>query len=98
MADDKKNGNGRLSLLITAGGLLLSIAGVWGTLSAEQADVKRRVDTVEKRQTEDRAETKERLRDVNHKADRIDANVQIILRKLDAMEAARQAERRERTR
>lgn len=61
-----------------------ALAGVWATLAAENAQQKERVDNLKE-------ETKEIKRDVKETRDA----VQLILRKLDAAEAQREAAARE---
>lgn len=85
-----------LGNVLTVLGMLGGLAAVWVALSVDAADTKRRLTTAEQRQAEDRTETKEKLKDVDQKVERIDTNVNTILRKLDAMDAERRAERRER--
>jgi hypothetical protein len=83
-----------LAVATASGSLLVWVMGI----SAEAADTKRRVDTVEKRQVEDRQVTRESLSEVKEHAKIIDSNVQIILQKVTAMEAVQRSERRERGR
>lgn len=96
MADEKKNGRLTITQAIALLGLLGAIGGVWGTLAAESADTKRRVDTVEKRQTEDREQVRRDQAEIKDHVKLIDTNVQTILQTIKAMEAVQKTERRER--
>jgi hypothetical protein len=79
--------------ILMAGGALL----VWvGSIAADAADTKSRLKVVEKRQEEDRTDMKEKVREIDVKVQRVDDNVQTILRKLDVMEDRRNAEARRR--
>ncbi len=94
VSDEKRNGRLSLSNALTILGMLAGLGAVWGTLSADNADTKRRVTTLEKRQAEDRAETKNDVREVKQDVKQIGSDVQIILRKLDAIEAGQRARER----
>lgn len=86
-----------IAAIAAAGTLVAWVASVAG----DAADTKRRVDTVERRQIEDRqqqAEQRKELRegmvDTNAYVKAVDQNVQIILQKVTAMEAVQRSERR----
>jgi hypothetical protein len=85
-----------LSNVLTAVALLGALGGVWGTLSADGADTKRRVTTVEQRQAEDRKDTRAAIHEVKEHVKLIDQNTQLILQEVRAMQAVQRAERRER--
>jgi hypothetical protein len=70
-------------------GMLAAIGASWATLSADNADTKRRVTTVEDRQKEDRRDIKQRLEQFDERSRRTDENVQKILGKIEAMEKRR---------
>ena len=74
-----------LTLLVMAGG----VAGTYAALASDNASTKERLATLEKRNDETRTE----IKSVAHE---IKGDVQLILRKLDAMEAVQRHERRER--
>ena len=78
-----------LGNVLTILGMLAAIAASWATLSADNADTKRRVTTVEDRQKEDRRATTKSLEKVESKLETVGADVQKILGKLEAMEKGR---------
>jgi hypothetical protein len=53
-----------LGNVLTVIGLLAGLGGVWGTLSADNADTKRRVQTVEERVKEDRREFRSEQKEI----------------------------------
>lgn len=71
-----------IAVAVAASGLL---SWVW-SIAGEAADVKSRVAAVEKRQVEDRQEIKERVQRTEERLEKVDANVNTILRKLDVIE------------
>ena len=73
-----------------------AMAGVWGTLNADNADTKRRVMAVEAQQTELKQEIKQTANEIRSDVKDTKQDVQLILRKLDAMEVRQQLDRRER--
>ena len=89
MAEEKKNGNGRLSQVLAIAGMLGAIGGVWGTLSADNADTKRRVDTVEKRQAEDRELARREQWEIKKEVKQISENVTQIRILLESMKHER---------
>lgn len=72
-----------LSVIIAAGGLLTWV----GSIAADNADLKRRISTVEDRAKEDRKATRESIGEVKEHVKVIDQNVQIILQTVRSMEA-----------
>lgn len=64
------------------------------TLLADNTDTKRRITTMESRQQEDREATQRSIGRVEQKTEKIDENVQKLLRLMEANEAVRQNERR----
>ena len=68
-----------IAIVLTAAGALASVAWTYGQNT-------QRITTIEKRQEEDRKETKESLRKVDEKVERIDGNVQKILQELRVMQ------------
>lgn len=96
MSDEKKNGRS-LAYLASVAGLVLALLGIGGyvaAIAADHADTKRRVTTVEQRQTEDRQTVQRDQREIKRDVKDIGENVQVILRKLDAIEAAQRARER----
>jgi hypothetical protein len=67
-----------LANIVAALGMVGAIGATWATLSAENASVKNRLQTVEDRQKEDRKETKERLQRIEDRVQNTDKNVQEI--------------------
>jgi TolA-binding protein len=88
--DMQVNGH-KISLgnVLTVLGMLVGLGATWATLSADNADTKRRVTTVEDRQKEDRRDIKQRLEQFDERSRRTDENVQKILGKIEAMERRR---------
>ena len=82
-----------LGNILTILGILGALGAVWAATSADNADVKRRVDTVEKRQIEDRSDVRDNQREIKQDVKETKETVQIILRKIDAMEAAQKSRR-----
>ena len=71
-----------LTLLTMAGALLV----FWLNVSMDAGAQKQRIDTVEKRQNEDRVDTKEKLKEINSDVKQISGDVQRILRSLERLE------------
>jgi hypothetical protein len=78
-----------LGNIVAVLGMLAGLGATWATLSADSADTKRRVTTVEDRQKEDRRDIKQRLEQFDERSRRTDENVQKILGKIEAMERRR---------
>ena len=79
-----------LIALIVMGGAL---AGVWADLAADNASTKRRIETLEDQRVVDRTEAKEERKEIKDSVRSVDGNVQLILRRLDVMEAQRRNNR-----
>ena len=77
-------------------GLIGGPLAVWGESQLERGRTKEKLEQVEKRQEQDRRDTRESLGEVNSHIKEIDQNVQIILQKITGMEAVQRAEKRER--
>lgn len=84
---------GNILTLLT---MFLALAGGYANLSAETASIKERLTTVEQRNTETRKEIKDTAQEIKQDVKEVKGDVQLILRKLDTMEAINRAERRER--
>jgi len=93
MSDEKKNGRITLPAVLAVLGIIGGPLAVWGESQLERGETKQRLSTIEKRQDEDRREIKERLQRIEDKSQRTDDNVQLILRKLDVMDAAQRRSR-----
>ena len=96
MSDEKKNGRIPLVPALTILGMLGGFAGTWWALAGEQGRQKEKVETIERRQIEDRVEIKTDVKDVKQDVKDVKQDVNLILRKLNEMEAAQKAARRER--
>ena len=81
-----------LTLLVMAGG----VAGTYAALASDNASTKERLATLEKRNDETRTEIKSVAHEIKWDVKEVKGDVQLILRKLDAMEAVQRHERRER--
>jgi len=97
MSDEKKNGH-RITpqTVIAFVAVVASIGGSWFAWGQHTGELNQRVTTVEKRQDEDRQNVYREQKQITEKVERVDGNVQLILRKLDAMEAVQRAERERR--
>lgn len=73
--------------------MLAAVGATWGTLSAENADTKRRLSTLEQRNDETRQEIKNVAHEIKGDVKEVKGDVQLILRKLDSMEAVNRVER-----
>ena len=71
-----------------------ALAGSYATLYADNADTKRRITTLEQRNEETRKEIKEVAHEIKGDVKEVKGDVQLILRKLEGMEAVNRAERR----
>lgn len=70
--------------------LLFTMLGAgWMTLASENTDTKRRVTVLEGRQAEDRKNAKQAQEKLEGKLDKVDDNVQAILREIFAMKRLR---------
>lgn len=99
MSDDSKR-NGRLSLSTVA--LIVGIIGgplaVWGDGQRDSGQTREKIFNIEKRQEEDRRDTRQNINEVKEHVKQIDQATQLILQKLTAMEAVQRAERRDKGR
>ena len=82
---------GNVLALLTMFGAL---AGSYATLYADSADTKRRITTLEQRNEETRKEIKDVAHEIKEDVKEVKSDVQLILRKLDSMEAVQKAEKR----
>lgn len=92
MQEEKKR-NG-LVLLVTLVSLVVSVLVIGSyvvAIAGDNADTKRRVDTVEKRQSEDREMIRRDQQEIKQDVKDTKQDVQTILRKLDAIEAEQRA-------
>ena len=84
--------------VLTILGMFGALAVSYATLSADSADTKRRITTLEQRNEETRKEIKDVAHEIKGDVKEVKGDVQLILRKLDSMEAVQRSERRERIR
>ena len=73
-----------------------ALAGIYAANAAENASTKERLTTLEKRNDETRKEIKDVAHEIKGDVKEVKSDVQLILRKLDSMEAVQRAERRAR--
>ena len=74
-------------------GTVMLVGGAWGERVADNADTKRRLTVVESRQAEDRGLNRQDREEIKRSVKETNDNVQLILRKLDAMEAVSHSRR-----
>ena len=87
-----------LGNILTILAMLGTIGGVWATLAADNSKRDLKIDQVEKRQEEDRKETKDTVREVKQDVKTIATDVQKILIKLEAAEVRERGRDNERWR
>jgi uncharacterized protein HemX len=90
---DEKSKNGRLSLA-TAISLVVAVAsigGSWFVWGQQTGRLTEKVETLEKRQAEDRATFRRDQGEIKNDVKEVKQDVQTILRKLDSMDAAQRA-------
>jgi Na+/glutamate symporter len=92
-SDEKKNGRISLSTVGLAVAIIGGPLAVWGESQLERGSTKERLATIEKRQHEDRKDTRTAITEVKEHVKLIDHNTQIILQKITAMEAVQRNER-----
>lgn len=95
MAEENKNGRVSIPNALTIFGMLLGLGSTWGLLSAENARTKERIDQLEKRVDNDKQETRADVKEIKSDVRSTNEAVQLILRKLDVMEAGAQRGRRD---
>ena len=95
-SDEKKNGRISLSTIAVVVGIIGGPLAVWGDSQSERGQTKERLTNIERRQSEDRKDTRAAVSELKEHVKLIDHNTQIILQKITAMEAVQRSERRER--
>lgn len=98
MAEEHKNGRVSITNVLTILGMVAGLLGVWGTLAADNARMKERVDQLERRVENERQDTKADVKEIKSDVKATNENVQLILRKLDVMEAGASRGRRDNNR
>lgn len=94
MADEKKNGRFHIGTAVIVLGMIAGPLAVWGDAQRKDGIRDEKITNVEKRQAEDRKDTRENLNEVKEHVKIIDQNVQTILQTIKAMEAVQRADRR----
>jgi len=79
---------------ITVAVAALGALGGFGLLAMDAGAQKQRIDTIEKRQVEDRSATGEKLNKLDSKAEQINEKVNLILQEIRDMQGEIRAERR----
>lgn len=74
-------------LILTIVGMLGGLLGVWGTISADNADTKRRVSEIERRHEETQKDYKTTVKEIKTDVKETKQDVQTVLRKLEVIEA-----------
>ncbi len=74
--------------------MLGALAASYATLSADNATTKQKIADLEKRNEETRKEIRDVAHEIKSDVKETKSDVQLILRKLDTMEAVQRAERR----
>jgi hypothetical protein len=97
---DQRNGDsGRAARGVSYASISIAVAtigalGGFGVLAMDAGAQKQRIDTIEKRQVEDRSATGEKLNKLDSKVGQVDEKVNIILQELRGMQAEIRIERR----
>lgn len=78
-----------LGNVLTILGMLAAIGASWATLSADNADTKRRVTVVEERQKEDRREIKQSVKETQQDVKDVKNDVQQIRIMLERMQRSK---------
>ena len=98
MADDnnKKNGRFHIGTAVIIIGMIGGPLAVWGESQLERGTTKEKITALEKRQQEDRRDTRQNINEVKEHVKAIDQATQTILQELRSMKAVQEAERRRR--
>ena len=94
MSEEKKNGRISLATVAMIVGIVAGPLAVYSEAQVERGTSKERISNIEKRQDEDRKDTRQAISEVKEHVKVIDANTQIILQTIKVMEAEQRAERR----
>ena len=93
MAEEKKNGRFHIGTAAIIIGMIGGPLAVWGESQLERGQTKEKIQQIEKRQSEDRRDTRQNLNEVKEHVKVIDQSTQLILQELRAMKAVQDAER-----
>ena len=96
MSEEKKNGRFHISTAIIILGMIGGPLAVWGESQLERGQTKEKLQQIEKRQQEDRRNTRESIGEVKEHVKAIDQATQLILQEVRAMKAVQESERRRR--
>lgn len=96
MSDQKKNGRVSLTTIAVIVGIIGGPLAVWGESQLERGATKEKLTQMEKRQADDRRDTRQNISEVKEHVKQIDQNVQVILQKITAMEAVQRETQRRR--
>jgi hypothetical protein len=94
MAEEKKNGRVHLGTVLMVLGVIGGPLAVWGDAQRKEGKVEEKLSHLEKRQLEDRLDTRQNINEVKQHVQQIDKATQEILQTIRAMEAVQKAERR----
>lgn len=94
MADQPKNGRVHLGTVLMVLGVIGGPLVVWGDANRKEGQITEKLSTLEKRQQEDRSDTRQNINEVKQHVQQIDRATQEILQTIRAMEAVQKAERR----
>ena len=94
MADPQKNGRVHLGTVLMVLGVIGGPLAVWGDAQRKEGQVSEKLSTLEKRQMEDRFDTRQNINEVKQHVQQIDKATQEILQTIKSMEAVQKAERR----
>ena len=78
-----------LGNVLTVLGMIAGLAATWATLSADNADTKRRVTVMEERQKEDRREIKQSVKETQQDVKDVKNDVQQIRIMLERMQRSK---------
>ena len=93
MPEEKKNGRFHIGTAVIIIGMIGGPLAVWGESQLERGQTKEKIQQIEKRQSEDRRDTRQNLNEVKEHVKTIDQSTQLILQELRAMKAVQDSER-----
>jgi hypothetical protein len=92
MAEERKNGNGKMIALLGAlASLTFATFGIGSyvvAIAGDNADTKRRIANLEKRQDEDRQNVYKEQREIGRKLEQVDTKINDVNRTLGRIESA----------
>jgi len=96
VSDEKKNGRISLASVAMVVGIVGGPLAVYSEAQVDRGRSAERLQHIEKRQEEDRKDTRQAISEVREHVKIIDQNTQVILQSIKVMEAEQRAERRAR--